>query len=131
MDFDPINRPAHYIQGGIESWQVIEAFKLSYHKGVALAYVLRSAFKGAEVDDLRKAVKHLEREIGQLMQVAPLARPADSGLKPATSGGAQPGDGVIKPGHFGETTDPRRAERKVHDLDRLRNGEWPFDGFRG
>lgn len=62
---DNIN-PKHYkAENGIEAWDVIEGFGLNYNVGVAVAYLLRADRKGHPVQDIRKAVAHLEREVVQ------------------------------------------------------------------
>lgn len=63
---DVINHPLHYRgKTGLEAWDVIEDFALTYNCGVAVAYVLRAERKGKPIEDLRKAVAHLGREIEQ------------------------------------------------------------------
>lgn len=65
MSDDKIN-PRHYIgANGIESIQVIEGFSLTYNCGTAAAYIMRHRRKGG-VEDLKKAVWHLQREIATL-----------------------------------------------------------------
>ncbi len=61
---DIINAPPHYIgNNGIEVRDVILGFDLTYNLGTVVAYVLRCQTKGALVEDLRKAIRHLEMEI--------------------------------------------------------------------
>ena len=62
---DPINHPPHYTFGKIEPLDVIEDWKLNYHLGNALKYIARAGRKdpNKKVEDLRKAVFYLEREI--------------------------------------------------------------------
>lgn len=47
----------------IEPIDVIEAFKLNYNVGSALAYIMRHGRKGDPVSDLKKAMNFLHREI--------------------------------------------------------------------
>jgi hypothetical protein len=62
--FDPVQRPKHYVSNGIEAIDVIEAFAPgNYHRGNALKYLMRAGKKGALVEDLRKAIWYIEREI--------------------------------------------------------------------
>lgn len=67
---DLINRPSHYITpSGLESVDVLEAFELNFHRGTAVAYILRAGKKGGtaeELKDLRKAYRWLGREINRL-----------------------------------------------------------------
>lgn len=59
---DPVNHPAHYIRGGLESIDVIEGFELDFHLGNVVKYVLRHEQKGG-LEDLRKARWYLDRAI--------------------------------------------------------------------
>ena len=61
---DPTN-PYHYKVGGIETIDFIEAKNLDYNLGNVIKYVSRAAFKGHKLEDLKKAVWYLEREIAQ------------------------------------------------------------------
>lgn len=64
---DMVNHPAHYISDyGLEAITVIEAFKLDYHIGSAVAYLLRAGNKGDELEDLQKARWYLDRKIAHL-----------------------------------------------------------------
>lgn len=64
MSDDPIIRsPPHYVADGIEVKDVIRAFRLPYHLGDALAYILRADRKGQPIQDLEKAIQHLTFEI--------------------------------------------------------------------
>lgn len=60
-----VNHPTHY--GGernvYEAIKVIEAYNLGFNLGNVIKYVLRSEKKGAEVQDLEKALWYLSREI--------------------------------------------------------------------
>lgn len=60
-----VNHPTHY--GGernvYEAIKVIEAYNLGFNLGNVIKYVLRSEKKGAEIQDLEKALWYLSREI--------------------------------------------------------------------
>lgn len=66
MKNDNVNRPAHYRQGGIEC---IEAIKASmseegfrdYLKGNVMKYIWRYKHKGKAIEDIEKALWHLNR----------------------------------------------------------------------
>jgi hypothetical protein len=58
-----INHPAHYTHGRIETIDVIEDWQLGYHLGNAVKYISRCNHKGQKVQDLRKAIWYIEREI--------------------------------------------------------------------
>ena len=63
---DPIN-PDHYRSGGMEAIDVIEAFfPDSFHLGNAFKYIARAGKKGDAIEDLRKSVWYLQREIERL-----------------------------------------------------------------
>lgn len=63
-DHDPVNKPSHYMsKGGIESIDVIESFELGFNLGNATKYILRSGKKWNRIEDLKKAIWYLEREI--------------------------------------------------------------------
>jgi hypothetical protein len=60
---DPVNHPAHYKVGGIETIDFIEAKKLNYNLGNAVKYITRADHKGNRKQDLEKAMWYLKREI--------------------------------------------------------------------
>jgi len=62
---DNVNHPAHYKGKGLESIEVIEAFDLGFHLGNAIKYILRAGKKDDRIQDLKKAIWYLEREIGK------------------------------------------------------------------
>jgi hypothetical protein len=62
---DPVNHPAHYKVGGMETIDFIEAKDLSYHLGNAVKYISRADHKGNRKQDLEKAKWYLERAIAQ------------------------------------------------------------------
>jgi hypothetical protein len=63
---DPVNNPAHYTVGGIETIDFIEAKKLGYNLGNVVKYLTRADHKGNKLEDLRKAQWYLTREINSL-----------------------------------------------------------------
>jgi hypothetical protein len=60
---DPVNHPFHYVVGGIETIDFIEAKKLNYHLGNVVKYIARSDYKGDRLENLKKAHWYLTREI--------------------------------------------------------------------
>jgi hypothetical protein len=60
---DPVNHPAHYKAGGIETIDFIEAKKLNYNLGNVVKYITRADLKGNRKQDLEKALWYLNREI--------------------------------------------------------------------
>jgi hypothetical protein len=63
---DPVNHPAHYKVGGIETIDFIEAKKLGYNLGNVVKYLTRADHKGNRKQDLEKAMWYLNREINSL-----------------------------------------------------------------
>lgn len=56
-------RPDYYKSGGMEAFDVIDAFNLDFNLGNAFKYIARAGKKDSKVEDLRKAVTYLNREI--------------------------------------------------------------------
>ena len=65
MEFDNVKKPMHYNQG-IEPIDIIESFRLNFRLGNAIKYILRSPYKGKQIEDLEKARWYLDREIERL-----------------------------------------------------------------
>lgn len=65
---DNVNHPSHYTDGKIEVIDFIEDKNLSFHRGNAVKYIARAGKKdpAKEVEDLRKAIWYLTREIQRL-----------------------------------------------------------------
>lgn len=65
---DVVNYPSHYTDGKIEVINFIEDKGLNYHRGNAVKYIARAGKKdkSKEIEDLRKAVWYLNREIERL-----------------------------------------------------------------
>jgi hypothetical protein len=61
---DPVNQPAHYKYGGIETIDFIEAKELGYNLGNVVKYITRADHKGNREQDLEKAIWYLKRELG-------------------------------------------------------------------
>lgn len=64
---DNIN-PKHYRVGNIEVIDFIEDKQLNFHRANAVKYITRAGVKNAEteIEDLRKAIWYLDREIRRL-----------------------------------------------------------------
>lgn len=56
-------RPDYYKSGGLEAFDVIDAFDLDFNLGNAFKYIAGAGKKDNKVEDLRKAVTYLNREI--------------------------------------------------------------------
>lgn len=60
---DLVNHPPHYTNGGIETIDFIEAKDLNYRLGNVIKYVSRAEKKGEPLQDLKKALWYLQRDI--------------------------------------------------------------------
>lgn len=61
---DPVDNPQHYqTKYGLQVIDVIEKFELNYNLGNAVKYILRAGKKDNEVQDLRKAIWYISRQI--------------------------------------------------------------------
>lgn len=60
---DPVNNPAHYTKhpSGIECIQITE--HMNFNIGNAMKYLWRCGLKNDEIEDLKKAVWYVNREI--------------------------------------------------------------------
>lgn len=67
-DSDPVNHPAHYCDGGIETLDFILAKRLDFLLGQVVKYVSRAGKKdpSKELEDLKKAQFYLNRKIDQI-----------------------------------------------------------------
>jgi hypothetical protein len=65
---DNVNHPKHYTDGKIEVIDFIEDKGLNFHKGNVVKYVVRAGKKdpSKEIEDLKKALWYLNREINRL-----------------------------------------------------------------
>lgn len=64
MTFDPVNRPSHYTAGrAFETIEVIEDWELGFCLGNAVKYISRAGRKTNGIEDLKKAVWYLQRQI--------------------------------------------------------------------
>lgn len=65
--YNTVNHPEHY--GGdtvYEAIKVIEAWRLNFNLGNTVKYICRSDKKGNKLEDLKKALFYLNREIENL-----------------------------------------------------------------
>jgi len=60
---DMVNHPLHYKSGGIETIDFIESKGLNYRLGNVVKYITRADHKGNRMEDLKKALWYLQREI--------------------------------------------------------------------
>ena len=61
-EVERINHPTHYNQG-IEAIEYIESHKMDFNEGNVIKYLTRAKYKGAYLDDLKKARWYLDRLI--------------------------------------------------------------------
>lgn len=64
---DPVNHPPHYTMhpSGVECIAITE--HMGFCLGNAVKYIWRADLKGDAIEDLRKAVWYIEREIAKRM----------------------------------------------------------------
>lgn len=67
-DKDMVNHPTHYTShpSGVEVIQITE--HMNFCLGNAIKYILRSDLKGKQIEDLKKAVWYINREIDRLQR---------------------------------------------------------------
>lgn len=63
---DMVNHPKHYTShpSGVEVIEITE--HMNFCLGNAIKYILRSDLKGKQIEDLKKAVWYINREIARL-----------------------------------------------------------------
>ena len=61
-----INHPSHYNMGKFEAIDVIEDWKLNFNLGNTIKYISRAGYKDDIIQDLKKALWYLDREIKRL-----------------------------------------------------------------
>ena len=67
---DMVNHPDHYAKGRkFEPIDVIEDWELGFCLGNALKYISRAGRKEGVLDDLRKAIWYIEREIQRIEKI--------------------------------------------------------------
>ena len=61
-----VEHPDHYNWGCIEVIDAIESWELNFSRGNAVKYIARAGHKNDELEDLKKAVWYINREIERL-----------------------------------------------------------------
>ena len=61
-----INHPRHYNMGKYEAIDVIEDWELGFNLGNTIKYISRAGHKDSIVQDLKKAMWYLQREIDRI-----------------------------------------------------------------
>ena len=60
-----INHPSHYNMG-IETIEYIESGSMNFNTGNVIKYVTRAGYKNNQLEDLKKAMWYLQREIDRI-----------------------------------------------------------------
>lgn len=65
---EKINHPSHYNINKIEVIDAIEDWQLNFSRGNAIKYIVRAGIKdpSTEIEDLKKAIWYLNREVERL-----------------------------------------------------------------
>ena len=58
-----VNHPSHYNMGKYEAIDVIEDWNLNFNLGNAVKYISRAGHKDDIVQDLKKSLRYIDREI--------------------------------------------------------------------
>ena len=67
-------RPSYYTRGTIEVWDFIRDQELNYFLGNAIKYICRAGYKDCRVEDLKKAITYLEKELENVTAIEPSHR---------------------------------------------------------
>ena len=62
---ETVNHPSHYNQG-IETIEYIESWSMNFNTGNVIKYVTRAGYKDNQLEDLKKAMWYLQREIDRI-----------------------------------------------------------------
>ena len=60
-----VDHPSHYNQG-IETIEYIESWSMNFNTGNVIKYVTRAGYKNNQLEDMKKAMWYLQREIDRL-----------------------------------------------------------------
>ena len=60
-----VDQPSHYNQG-IETIEYIESWSMNFNTGNVIKYVTRAGYKNNQLEDLKKAMWYLQREIDRI-----------------------------------------------------------------
>ena len=67
-------RPSYYTRGTIEVWDFIRDQELNYFLGNAIKYICRAGYKDCRIEDLKKAITYLEKELENVIAIEPSHR---------------------------------------------------------
>ncbi|WP_299032371.1 DUF3310 domain-containing protein [uncultured Anaerococcus sp.] len=65
MEKESVDHPSHYQGNEFEVIDIIEDYKLGFNRGNVVKYVLRARKKGSEIEDYKKAIFYLKRQIAK------------------------------------------------------------------
>lgn len=68
---------AHYTQGSIEVWKIIDDAGLGYNLSCALKYILRCFYKDDTIEDIKKAIDYLQHFVDhheELKDIPPIKK---------------------------------------------------------
>ena len=60
-----VDHPSHYNQG-IETIEYIESWSMNFNTGNVIKYVTRAGYKNNQLEDMKKAMWYLQREIDRI-----------------------------------------------------------------
>ena len=60
-----VDHPSHYNQG-IETIDYIDSWEMNFNTGNVIKYVTRARYKNDQLEDLKKAMWYLQREIDKI-----------------------------------------------------------------
>ena len=63
---DMVNHPSHYNHHKYEAIDVIEDWELNFNLGNVVKYISRAPYKGNSLEDLKKALFYLDREVKRI-----------------------------------------------------------------
>ena len=66
MSKEMIDHPKHYNRGKFEAIDIIEALEMNFNLGNAQKYLFRAGHKDDIIQDLKKALWYLDREVQRL-----------------------------------------------------------------
>lgn len=68
---DPVNSPSHYTShpSGVECITITE--HMNFNVGNAVKYLWRAGAKGSEIQDLKKSIWYIQREIYRISRCEP------------------------------------------------------------
>ena len=66
--------PSYYTRGTLEVWDFIREQDLNYFLGNAIKYICRAGYKDSKIEDIRKAITYLEKELDHVTSIEPSYR---------------------------------------------------------